>query len=181
MNNLTISKQIEAAIILPVQEVELLVSDFRRRYDPLASVGVPAHITINYPFTPHINRPKKAGADLLVLISEFSQFYYNLTEIRTFDQVVYLFPEPTEPFISLIKAIFTRFPDSPPYKGEFTQPIPHLTVAQVEKDEILQVKEELTKRLGSLLPLPAKARELWLIDNSEKIWKRRQVFPLKSF
>jgi hypothetical protein len=42
----------ESALVVLVPEAEPLVGPFRERYDPSASAGMPAHITINYPFLP---------------------------------------------------------------------------------------------------------------------------------
>jgi hypothetical protein len=40
----------ESAIIVPVPAVEPLVSQWRQRFDVSARHGVPAHITVLYPF-----------------------------------------------------------------------------------------------------------------------------------
>ena len=41
---------IESALMVLVPEAESLVKPFRDRYDPSAAAGVPAHITLLYPF-----------------------------------------------------------------------------------------------------------------------------------
>jgi len=43
---------IESALMVLVPEDELLVKPFRDRYDPSAADGVPAHVTLLYPFKP---------------------------------------------------------------------------------------------------------------------------------
>jgi len=172
--------QFESALIVPVPEAEQFVSDLRIQYDPSAAVGVPAHITINYPFTPYGFRPEQVNDEIQKSLSGVSQFTYNLGEIRTFPEAVFLFPQPEELFISLINAVFSLFPESPPYKGEFPQIIPHLTIAQITAEKVEQVKIDVFKRIGSHLPIRAIAREVWIIDNSENTWKRRKVFTLNS-
>ena len=47
-------RKIEAALVVIVPESEPLVERFRAKYDPAAGWGVPAHITINYPFIPGV-------------------------------------------------------------------------------------------------------------------------------
>ena len=42
----------ETALVVLVPEAEAIVGRLRQRYDPSAAVGMPAHITINYPFLP---------------------------------------------------------------------------------------------------------------------------------
>ena len=39
-----------SAVIVPVPEVEPPVRDLRRELDPSAAGGVPAHVTVMYPF-----------------------------------------------------------------------------------------------------------------------------------
>ena len=43
---------LESALVALVPEAECLVKTFRDRYDPSAALGVPAHITLLYPFKP---------------------------------------------------------------------------------------------------------------------------------
>jgi hypothetical protein len=42
----------ESGLIIIVPEAEALVRPFRDRYDARAALGVPAHITVLYPFKP---------------------------------------------------------------------------------------------------------------------------------
>ncbi len=42
--------------------------------------------------------------------------------------VVYLAPDPAEPFVALTEALAAAFPDCPPYGGAFDEPVPHLTI-----------------------------------------------------
>ena len=42
----------ESALVVLVPEAEAIVGRLRQRYDPSAAVGMPAHITLNYPFLP---------------------------------------------------------------------------------------------------------------------------------
>ena len=42
----------ESALVVLVPEAEAVVGRLRHRYDPSAAVGIPAHITLNYPFLP---------------------------------------------------------------------------------------------------------------------------------
>jgi hypothetical protein len=42
----------ESALVVLVPAAEALVGVFRALYDPAVRVGVPAHITVLYPFVP---------------------------------------------------------------------------------------------------------------------------------
>ena len=82
----------ESAIILPVPEAEVVVGALRRQYDRSARLGVPAHITLMYPFFPseivlrEINTLKDFCASLEA--TEFS-----LTQVRRFPATAYLHPD----------------------------------------------------------------------------------------
>jgi 2'-5' RNA ligase len=167
------------AIILPVPEAELAVAKLRNKYDPYALKGIPAHISINYPFNIQNNQSTIGlHSKLNKLFSEMSIFKYQLTEISTFSEVIYLSPYPTEKLTNLIARVFERFPESPPYNGEFS-PIPHLTIAQVDENKLFHVKEEIVSQITKFLPINAIAKEIWWIENREGIWKIVDVFQLR--
>jgi hypothetical protein len=68
----------ETALIFPVPEAEALVSRLREKYDPSAAVGVPAHVTILYPFL----APDAVGAgDVAALTTLFASAPPVRTEI----------------------------------------------------------------------------------------------------
>lgn len=179
MNQPLPSPAFEAALVIPVPEAEPLVRPYRFKFDPSAAVGVPAHITVNYPFKPHLSRPSEARKDPSRLLAAFPQFTFSLLEVRTFPGVIYLAPDPPLPFIALIEAVAHAFPDSPPYEGHFEQPVPHLTVAQVEENALPPIRSEFSRQAKVSLPIRARATEIWLMDNRETQWKTRAIFPLK--
>jgi hypothetical protein len=49
----------DSAIIMPVPEVEAVVGPLRLQYDALARLGIPAHITLLYPFVDRRSWPMK--------------------------------------------------------------------------------------------------------------------------
>src|SRR5262249_28431434 len=79
----------ESALVVLVREAETLVKAFRDKYDPSAAAGMPAHITLLYPFKP----PAELHADLLETIQAcfagFVPFAYSLAAIRRFRSRVF--------------------------------------------------------------------------------------------
>ena len=53
----------ESALVVRVPEAEPVVNRFRAAYDPSAPAGVPAHVTLLYPFKPPdaLTEPVLAG------------------------------------------------------------------------------------------------------------------------
>jgi len=169
----------EQALVITVPAVEPLVATIRGQHDPSAALGMPAHITINYPFLPERTVSLEAIASLTELCARTPSFTFRLTEVRRFPTVVYLAPDPAARFEELIAAVASRFPDSPPYGGRFPQIIPHLTVAQIEDHSALdRVAREFQLAVRAHLPIACRAAEVTLLHNPPGLWETREVFAL---
>lgn len=169
----------ESALVILVPEAEPIVKSFRDRYDPSAALGVPAHITILYPFIPP---GLQTAADLAALQAHFAEFPHislTLAELRCFPDALYLAPEPDEPIRRLIQATAARFPDYPPYGGEFPDIIPHLTVAQLsDPDRLKEVAADFRLQALGHLPIQVTAAHVALIDNATGEWHVKNRFSL---
>ncbi|HXM54338.1 MAG TPA: 2'-5' RNA ligase family protein [Candidatus Dormibacteraeota bacterium] len=167
----------ESALIVPVPEAEPLVGAWRERYDDSARTGVPAHLTLLYPFLdPHEIRP--ADLDQLAqLFASTPATPFRLVAVRRFSRgVLYLAPEPGTPFRSLTRQLWLMYPDHPPYGGAFNDVIPHLTVAQ-SPDHVLLNTVEAAVAPG--LPIDAYAGEAWLMLQDETgRWRPGHRFPM---
>jgi 2'-5' RNA ligase len=154
------------ALIVEVPEAEPQVGELRLQHDSSAPRGVPAHITILFPFADGADVDEDALADLF---SRFPAFDFALDRVDGFeDGVVWLHPTATRQFADLTAAVFQRWPHYPPYEGLHDEPIPHLTVSETPIDVNLQ------------LPIASRAHEVTLIEQDETtgMWSRRRTFPL---
>jgi hypothetical protein len=154
------------ALIVVVPEAEPSVGGLRLEHDPSARLGVPAHITILFPYAPtgDIDEDALAG-----LFARFRPFEFVLDSVERFDDGhVWLRPSPAAPFEDLTAAVWQRWPAYPPYEGEYDEPIPHLTVSETSID--VQVE----------LPIACRARDVTLIEESESDgrWSVRRAFAL---
>ena len=165
----------ESALVIEVPEAEPLVSEWRAEYDWSAQRGVPAHITIVYPFAPTEVIDEELLAGLGELFAAQSAFSFDLPRVARFPEVAWLAPDPDEPFKALIAAVVTRYPEYPPYEGVHDDVIPHLTVAEGG----VELQDEVEAALGSLLPIHCRASGVSLLteDESER-WSRFDRFPL---
>lgn len=171
----------ETSLVILVPDAEPVVSPFRQKYDPSAPQGMPAHITINYPFQADIPSYPELYAKLDALFSKYPPIQFSLVSINQFPGVLYLEPAPVYPFIDLIQSVATEFPESPPYKGEFSEAIPHLTVAQSDiGDEFKKIKSRFIEASIGDLPVQIKAKKISLMNNKSGIWKLRKQFPLNE-
>jgi 2'-5' RNA ligase superfamily len=79
-----------------VEEAEIAVSELRLRYDPSASLGVPAHVTVLFPFQDDVEVDDE---ELARLFGGLDAFDFILDRIERFEGgTVWLHPEPSQPF-----------------------------------------------------------------------------------
>jgi 2'-5' RNA ligase len=119
----------QSAIVVAVRLPPSLAR-LRRSIDPSAARGVPAHVTLLYPFIPaHALGPPDRAA-LAAVLAEVAGFEVRFAAARAWPGVVWLAPEPDAPFHDLIGHLAAHYPAHPPYGGAFDEVIPHLTIAE---------------------------------------------------
>lgn len=169
----------ESILVVPVPAAESIVGPFRIQYDPSAPLGMPAHITVNYPFVfPQSNTPNVIE-NLRTLFAGSYKFAFSLASLGRFPGVLYFEPTPVHPFVELMEAVVEQFPESPPYGGRFENHTPHLTVAQVADEGTLdRVGARLMDACRDQLPIETMAAHVWLMDNKPGMWTKRVSFDL---
>ena len=163
-----------SALIVAVPEAEPLVHDWRLRYDN-AELGIPAHITLIFPFVPAEEIGEELVEELRKLFAAQPAFSFTLAGVARFADVAWLAPDPSDPFRRLTDLIFSRYPDHPPYEGLHEEVLPHLTVAM--GDAALQ--DEVEAALTPHLPIGAHAGEVTLlVEDESSHWSESERFPL---
>jgi 2'-5' RNA ligase len=119
----------ESGVVVVVPEADPVVGPHRLLLDPAAARGVPAHVTVLYPFVPP---PDLRSADIDRLgeaVGGFAAFDAVFPRVDWFgEDVVWLAPEPASQFRRLISVVGAAFPDLLPYGGGFDDVVPHLTI-----------------------------------------------------
>src|ERR1700749_451732 len=106
----------ETALLVPVPAAEPAVGQHRARLDEAARDGVPAHITVLYPFLPPSGISEPLLASLGRLFAGFAAFEFTLDRVGWFgEEVVWLGPHDPAPFKALIRAAVAAFPGYPSY------------------------------------------------------------------
>ncbi len=99
----------QTALIVATPEAENAVGPFRASLDRAASWGVPAHITVLYPFLPPERIDDHVLAALRDVVAEVPRFDAALTHVDWFaDTVAWLAPQPDQPFRDLTAAVWQR-------------------------------------------------------------------------
>jgi 2'-5' RNA ligase len=165
----------ESALVITVPEAEPLVSEWRAQHDWSAQRGVPAHITLLYPFAPTGKIDEQLLGELRKLFATHPAFEFALPRVARFPEVAWLAPEPDQPFRALIASIAGRFPDYPPYGGVHDEVIPHLTVAEGD----VELQDRVEAELSGQLPVSAHADHVaFLVENDDGLWREAYRFPL---
>lgn len=166
----------QSALLVPVPEVESLVRPWRQRHDPAEQLGVPAHVTLLYPFLPPWQIDMTVLAQLHTLFAATPSFRFTLTTVARFPDALYLAPEPADPFIDLTNALTTLYPETPPYGGVHPTVIPHLTIAHSHDQQILG---HIADVLAPVVPVGAVTHDVWLMEQSQDgYWHTLHRFAL---
>jgi hypothetical protein len=169
---------VASALIVEVPEAEPAVARHRDRLDASAPSGVPAHITVLFPFMPRETIDAPTLAELERLFARVSRFRYQLDRTSWFGQdVLWLAPRHPGPFRALTELVYQAFPAFPPYEGQFAKVIPHLTVGHGHPLGDLRAAEAA---IQTYLPIDAHATAVTLITQQAagEHWARTASFAL---
>lgn len=156
-----------SVLAVPVPELEPFVVERIRYYDPSFLSADPAfvhaHITL---LAPWLESPSAEDLELVAKIARRTRaFGFTLAEVRpTPTGAIHLQPDPSEPFAALTDALWSAFPDCPPYAGEFS-PAPHLTVDHRAGGATVRSSQAA---LGDLVPVACRADRIslqWYANN----------------
>lgn len=168
------------AFAVRVPSAEGLVSELRKRYDPTVKLGVPAHISILVPFMDPARVTPAVLAKAQKALMEIPSFEFTLDQVRRFPTTAYLAPEPPSPFVALTAALVRAFPEFPPYGGEHTEVIPHLTVAHGDAESASSAALELEEKLRESGRIETTCASVVLLENSTGEWRELHVFELPT-
>jgi 2'-5' RNA ligase len=175
----------QSALLLTVPAAEAAVGPHRARLDPSARDGVPAHITVLYPFLPPAEIGPDALAGLSRLFAGVPRFAFTLDQVRWFgESVVWLGASDELPFRALTELAAEAYPACSPYGGIHEDVVPHLTIGQGGEVAELGAAAEAVR---PLLPIVTEATEVTLMTGpdprrppgSPGDWRTVASFPLR--
>lgn len=158
--------ELESALLLPVPAAEAAVGEHRARLDASARDGVPAHVTVLYPFLPPGQIGPTVLAELSRVFAGVPRFSFTLDRVRWFgDSVVWVGPSDESPFRKLTALAVAAYPSCLPYRGAYEDVVPHLTVGQVDTGRPGAPAElrAAGEAVRPLLPIRAEASEVTLM------------------
>lgn len=165
---------VKSAVFVPVPEAEALVGAWRALHDPKARTGVPAHITLVVPWLPPEKIDDRSLEELDFLLAAQPAFDYSLEKVCWFgERVLWLAPAPAEPFKQLTSILANHF-GTPPWGGEFTEVVPHLTVGLAAPEgSPFAIRGGLAAAAADLsakLPIACRALEVDVMSGDGQRW-----------
>lgn len=165
----------QTALIVKVPEAERLVRSWRAQFDSAAAFGVPAHVTVLVPFLSRSAIGPDTIAELQQVCARHRAFPVRFLECRRFSEALYLAPQPDTQFRALTSAVAARWPEAPPYGGQFEDVVPHLTVAHGQE---LSVLDQIEADLAPRLPVSAYISAIQLVAFTGDLWREEHQFEL---
>lgn len=170
---------LRSGLIVEVPEAEIAVGPWRAALDGLAGRGVPAHVTVLFPFIPISKIDSSTEHHLRALFAEVESFDFQLVDVLWFDDtVVWLAPDADAEFRRLTALVEREYPEYPPYGGLFDDAVPHLTVGDRAPVEDMRAASEA---LRTELPISATAHAVTLMaEQPDGRWRRAATFPFST-
>jgi 2'-5' RNA ligase len=158
----------QTALIVPVPEADEIVGEHRDHLDVAASWGVPAHVTVLYPFVAPVRaRAPEVIAAVGAAVATVAAFDCSFRRTAWFgDDALWLAPDPAEPFRDLTVAVWNAFPHHPPYGGAHDSVVPHLTVGERRLGDRAAL-EQAEREVGPSLPVCTHVDRVLLIAGAQ--------------
>ncbi|MGH3887194.1 MAG: 2'-5' RNA ligase family protein [Pseudonocardiaceae bacterium] len=149
-----------------------LLASVGARYPGTVREGVPAHVSLLYPFVTAAELDEGVISALGELFAEQVPMPVEFVKCYRRDGFVALRPEPIEGLTGLLGEARRRWPEVVPYEGLYGDVEPHVTVAlRASEETAVTIEQEVTAEL----PISADLREAWLVA-FEGRWSLRGRF-----
>jgi 2'-5' RNA ligase len=147
----------------------------------VARLGVPPHVTILSPFLDSAAIDGAVHERLAEIARREAAFDVGFRAVRQWPPsahgpgVVWLAPEPAEPFVRLTRAVWSAWPETPPYGRVDDDLEAHLTIAIDEPSHFDVVEKEAAR----WLPFEREVRLLALLtEGADGRWSEARTYPL---
>jgi len=166
----------ESAVVVRVPALDKLIAGLRRRFSlPLKQNGIPPHVTAIVPFLAASSLGEDGALPALrTLCAGCAPFDVTFARTARFPRVLYLAPEPAEPFIALARSLMARWPQLAPYGGGHRQIVPHLTVTTSRPPRVF---DKVAEAIGSALPIVTRVEAAQLYEFDGRRWSELATLP----
>ena len=175
------NRELETNLTLVLADQNLaLAAAHDELYPERVPEGIPLSLTLLYPFAP----PSEVEQHREALRSFFAAqapFEFELARLAQWDEngAVYAVPEPEQPLRDLMRGLWGRFPQFPPYREVGGDPPPHASLTLEGGDDRAATLDRVERRLDGLLPARFHITEVALLEETSPDRMRlRETFRL---
>ncbi len=163
----------ETALVLVVRLPPALEA-LRLRSIADAQQGVPAHVTLLYPFAGEAQLDERVLGVVAAIAARHAAMRLTVGEARRFPDTLYASVEPDAPLRALHEDLTAAFPTLPLYGGAFPF-VPHVSIVEGPG---VQEPEALDDPAWTTLPVSHDIDAIDLITGRRGRWATRRRFPL---
>jgi 2'-5' RNA ligase len=167
----------ETALLVKTPKLEPLVHHWRQQFDYSAAFGVPAHITVLYPFLDRSHIDSQVLARLKNIFNSHRTFDLRFEGFGRFTDLLYLAPIPPDPLEALTQAIVKQWPEKRPYGGKYPNNAPHVTIAN---DQDPGIFGKIEADIAPKLPINMRISSIHLMVSDGDRWRDQASFPLRN-
>jgi hypothetical protein len=171
--------RLETVLTLVLEEQDAALAEAHRElYPERIPENIPLSLTLLYPWIP---ADEVTDADLDRVREFFAarpRLEFDLVRVAEFPGVVaYAVPEPDQDLRATMRALWSLYPEYPPYGRPGSDPPPHCTLGRLEGDHAITL-QQAKERVEPLLPVHCDVREATLLEEHEPDRMRfRDAFP----
>jgi 2'-5' RNA ligase len=142
--------------------------------------AIPLSLTLLYPFATRaeVDRYRE---ELRAFLAAESPFGFELAGLAQWEEsgAVYAVPEPEQPLRDVMRRLWRRFPEFPPYREAGADPPPHASLTYTGGEDRAATRARVERRLKGLLPAPFSISEVALMEEAEADrWRVSETFRL---
>ncbi len=164
-----------SAVIVPIVLPSRLAF-LRDAGDRMAARGVPAHVTVLFPFLSVDALTPTVRSALARLAAKNPPFVARFSRVERREETVWLVPTSQRPFFGLTDSVAALWPDHPPYEGVHDTLIAHLTLIETTDGQARDTAWATAVEIG---PFDVAVRELTVIaESASGGWRTRWRLPM---
>ncbi|MFI9776913.1 2'-5' RNA ligase family protein [Streptomyces sp. NPDC051956] len=167
--------QDRSALVITLPMANPLLEAAAQVNPALVRKGLPAHVSLLYPFLPAAELTAAVDAEVRGLAASLPAVE---TDLKDFVVAPRFVAVPVPALQAVADAFCTRWPRIAPYGGRFGErPEPHVTLATGATDEEAELVQD---RVRPLLPLRVAAWRVDLVVRTDRDWRLRLTAPFAA-
>ena len=130
---------------------------------------IPLSLTLLYPFLPPASIDDRELDELRAFFAARPSFSFGISRVAQWDGggAVYGVPEPDDELRELMRALWARYPECPPYGRPGSDPPPHASLTLDGGFDPDTLRSRVERRLADVLPVRFEITEVALMEEFE--------------